>query len=79
VQGKAVEFDCAFVTLTFDFVTQIAFGIEFNAIENTDGEHHELLDILTRFLPLNAARALNPISALVRTQLTVMRITLLIS
>jgi hypothetical protein len=38
-----MEFDSEFVRLTFDFISESAWGIEFNAVEDFEGEHAKFL------------------------------------
>jgi cytochrome P450/NADPH-cytochrome P450 reductase len=60
-QGKPVEFEKNAVLLAFDFLGQVAFGIEFNVIENSEGDPRVLLNTLDRFLPESYRQAVNPL------------------
>jgi hypothetical protein len=60
--------DGDFIRLTFDFISESAFGMEFNSFEEGsvhNGESQKLLNLLTEGLQIGMLLAFNPLLKMV--------------
>jgi hypothetical protein len=64
--GKELDFDVEFIKVTFDFISESAFGIAFNAVEDTSGDHTRFLQLFSNVLNEANQHSLNPLRKYVR-------------
>lgn len=65
-RGGEVEFDSEFIKVTFDFISESAFGIAFNAVEDASGDYVRLLQLISSVLAQSSLNSFNPLRKYVR-------------